>query len=287
MGSRVSVIVPAYNAEKDLTRLIHALRAQKVTPLEAILVDDHSTDRTRELASGYFRVLTTPRNAGPAAARNLGMSGAKGEIFAFTDADCRPEPDWIENIERRFQNSGIEVLAGGLYVRARSVMGKAIAGLGYPGGGSLGFDKMWPVAADGTVEKICTANLALRRRVIERHGGFDETFTYCFEDAWFGYGLLQAGVAIHYAPELRVEHTPREKLGSFVRWHYSRGEGIYPFKQKVGKLDHVLKWRIWSTKNMIKAHWKDWKLPLMIFLLALSAFLQQAAYWKEKWRNRK
>jgi glycosyltransferase involved in cell wall biosynthesis len=286
MRSKVSIIVPAYNAERDIPNLIQALQCQTVQPLEAILVDDCSIDRTKEMASAYFSVFSTPSNSGPAAARNIGIRKAKGDYLGFLDADCRPEPDWVEQIETLFQHQPHDVFAGGLTIKASSIMGKAIAALGYPGGGSLGFDKMWPVAPDGSVEKICTANLALRRRVVEEHGGFDESFDYCFEDAWFAYSLIQSGVKIVYAPTLRVEHASRERLGSFIKWHYRRGKGIVPFKQKVGKLTHVWKWRIWSTKNMVKAHLFDLKLPLILFLFVLSFCVQQVAYRIEKWRKR-
>jgi len=276
-----SIIVPAYNEEEKMPGLIASLRKQTVKPLEAILIDDCSTDQTKQVAADYFNVVTTPKNMGPAAARNLGMKVAKGEYFAFLDADCRPDPDWMEQILEHARDQN-QVLTGGYIVEAKSIIGKSIAALGYPCGGSVGFDKMWHVGSDGSVEKISTGNFVIHRSVIDRYGGFDEEFSYCFEDAYFTHCLTQKGVKIIYCPAMDVRHTSRETLGEFIKWHYSRGEGLNLFKQKVGGLKKFVKLRIWSTKNIIKMHSTDFKFPVIMSLLLLSIFLQKYASWVDR-----
>ncbi len=288
MGKKVSVIIPAYRASEDLPALIEGLKKQAVAPYEAILVDDCSPDNTKELASSYFTVLSTLTNSGPATARNIGIARAKGDYLAFMDSDCIPGADYIEKIVANFQDANKRVLAGGLTVKGKSTLGKAIAALGYPGGGSLGFHNMWPVAEDGTVKKVCTGNLVVRKDVFQEIGGFDESFPDPnLEDAYFSYCLNQAGIPIHYARDIYVEHKSRETFSSFIRWHWVRGKGIVPYKEKAGKLDNVLKLRLWSTGNMIRAHKTDIKLPLILFLFGLSAVIQQISYLVEKGRKRR
>jgi len=284
MANTISIIIPAYNAEKDIPDLIRSLEKQTVDPLEMILVDDCSTDNTRMLASEFFKVVSTRKNSGPGAARNLGMKVAQGEYFGFLDADCRPAPDWVEQVERRLARDDVDVLTGGFIVKSSTVMGQAIAALGWPCGGALGFEKMWRVLPDNTVEKLGSGNCVIRRSIMEKMGGFDESFSYCFEDAHLAYRLGRAGIKIKYFRAMDVGHTPRESVRSFIRWHYNRGKGINLFKQKVGKLKHFFRLRVWSSMNIVKTYYKDVKLPLILSLLLLSVIVQQYAALVDRWR---
>jgi glycosyltransferase involved in cell wall biosynthesis len=83
----VSVIVPAYNAEPFISEALDSAFAQDFRPLEVIVVDDGSTDRTAEIAAGYELQLVRQPNRGPAAARNAGLARASGEYIAILDAD--------------------------------------------------------------------------------------------------------------------------------------------------------------------------------------------------------
>src|SRR5437764_627301 len=92
----VSVIVIAYNGEAYLAQAIDSVLAQSFQDFELLVVDDGSSDRTRPIAEA-FRAATRPRvrvlahadggNRGMSAARNLGLSQARGEFIAFLDAD--------------------------------------------------------------------------------------------------------------------------------------------------------------------------------------------------------
>lgn len=85
----VSVIIPAYNAEAYVLEAIRSVQAQDYAPLEIVLVDDGSRDRTVErvrAAAPEVRIVSQP-NAGVAAARNTGLREARGEYICFLDAD--------------------------------------------------------------------------------------------------------------------------------------------------------------------------------------------------------
>jgi len=86
---RVSVIIPAYNAERYLGEALDSVMAQTWRDIEVVVVDDGSTDGTQEIVRGYgppVRLLEQA-NAGPAAARNRGVREAEGELVAFLDSD--------------------------------------------------------------------------------------------------------------------------------------------------------------------------------------------------------
>jgi glycosyltransferase involved in cell wall biosynthesis len=85
----VSVIIPAYNVESCLGRCLYSALSQELSPAQAIIVNDGSTDRTAEVAKSYGDriVYIEQENKGPAAARNAGLRVATGEFVAFLDAD--------------------------------------------------------------------------------------------------------------------------------------------------------------------------------------------------------
>jgi hypothetical protein len=94
----VSVIVPNYNYEKTLGACLDAVFAQSHRPYEVIVVDDASTDRSREIAACYpCRLVEGAGNKGVSAARNIGARHARGEIFFFVDSDVALRPDAIAN----------------------------------------------------------------------------------------------------------------------------------------------------------------------------------------------
>src|SRR5919198_5805523 len=93
-----SVIVPARNAAATIGRTLEALAAQDFPQeYEVIVVDDGSTDDTVAVAEAAPGPVTVRRQEqrGPGEARNLGAQHARGEVLAFTDADCFPERGWL------------------------------------------------------------------------------------------------------------------------------------------------------------------------------------------------
>ncbi len=85
----ISCIVPVFNGERYLAEALDSILAQTWRPLEVIVVDDGSTDGSAAVAAGYGAEVSYlyQANAGPSAARNLGMDVARGDFIAFLDAD--------------------------------------------------------------------------------------------------------------------------------------------------------------------------------------------------------
>ena len=100
-----SIIIPAYNAASTLPNCLRALRQQSIdrSHYEIIVVDDGSTDRAVNIAQeftkddSHLHIIGVP-HGGQAAARNAGVKIAQGALILFTDADCEPQPDWIERL---------------------------------------------------------------------------------------------------------------------------------------------------------------------------------------------
>jgi glycosyltransferase involved in cell wall biosynthesis len=100
----ISCVVPVFNGESYLAEALESILKQSYRPLEIIVADDGSTDGTRAVVARYgtqVRYLWQP-NSGPAAARNLGLSAARGEFVAFLDADDLWHPEKLERQMARF-----------------------------------------------------------------------------------------------------------------------------------------------------------------------------------------
>jgi len=99
MDKKVSVIIPAYNEEKNIQRVIEKYRSQNYPGLEIIVVANNSTDRTFEIAQQYAdAVLDIKENIGVCKARNEGAKIATGDIFIFSDADSFLSQEAVEKI---------------------------------------------------------------------------------------------------------------------------------------------------------------------------------------------
>jgi succinoglycan biosynthesis protein ExoO len=99
-----SVIMPAFNVSGIVERAIRSAAAQTLPPLEILVIDDCSTDDTGDVVRALaeeipsVRLLSTPANAGPSAARNIGLREAKGDWIALLDSDDAWKPGRLERL---------------------------------------------------------------------------------------------------------------------------------------------------------------------------------------------
>lgn len=121
MKPDVSVIVPIYNGAADVPDLLDCLRSQTYPHdrVEYCLVDNNSSDRTAALLEAAARDQDLPLHPlhetqiqSSYAARNAGIRAAGGKLFAFTDADCRPQPNWLSALVEPFTDPKIGIVVG-------------------------------------------------------------------------------------------------------------------------------------------------------------------------------
>src|SRR3989344_7794863 len=108
---KISVVIPAFNEEKNIDKLIQSLLNQEEPADEIIVVDNNSTDHTDAIVKNYnVRILHEPKQ-GITHARNRGFDEAKYEIIARTDADTVLPTDWIRKIKNDFKKYKIDGLS--------------------------------------------------------------------------------------------------------------------------------------------------------------------------------
>lgn len=118
---KLSVVIPAYNAQKFISRCISSALASDLKEIEVIAVDDGSTDETKDILSWYenmypqFFKKIFKENGGAAEARNYGISESKGHYIAFIDSDDMIRPDAYSTMYDSLQKTGADIAIGRLY----------------------------------------------------------------------------------------------------------------------------------------------------------------------------
>ena len=113
----ISVIIPVYNGERTIGACVESLLAQDYPKdkYEVIIVDNNSKDKTAGIIKEYsVQYLFEGRIQSSYAARNAAIKAAKGEILAFTDADCAADKEWLKNGIAEFIDNKIGCVAGGI-----------------------------------------------------------------------------------------------------------------------------------------------------------------------------
>lgn len=213
----VSVVVPVRDGAAVLGACLDALAAQVgAPPYEVVVVDNGSGDGTAELARAHpavAQVVVEPRG-GSYAARNAGLAAAHGAVLAFTDADCRPEPGWLAAGVAALAGAD---LAGGDVVPLRSP--RPTAWERYDR--AVYLDQARAVRDEGYA---ATANLLVRREVVDAVGGFDAALASSGDLEW-GQRATAAGWRLVHAPDARVAHLPRTRGHETWRLHRRLGAG--------------------------------------------------------------
>lgn len=118
---KLSVVIPAYNAQKFISRCISSALASDLKDIEVIAVDDGSTDETKDILSWYenmypqFFKKIFKENGGAAEARNYGIMESKGHYIAFIDSDDMIRPDAYSTMYDSLQKTGADIAIGRLY----------------------------------------------------------------------------------------------------------------------------------------------------------------------------
>jgi GT2 family glycosyltransferase len=214
----VSVIVPHYNDLPRLDACLAALGRQTYPPdrFEIIVADNASPQGQAAVAAtigGRAKlVIVGERGAGPA--RNGGVAASRGEILAFTDCDCLPDPDWLAEGVRALEQHGF--VGGGMRVLVedpRRVTGAEAFELVFA------FDNESYVKRKGFT---VTANLFCSRRLFDEVGGFRVGVS---EDIEWSHRASAAGHRIGYAQGARVGHPARRTWPELVaKWRRLNAE---------------------------------------------------------------
>ena len=260
----VSVIIPAYNAASTIDTCLEALEQQTVPgdAYEILVVDDGSSDGTPDRVRAHPDArLFTQERAGPAAARNLGARHARGDLLLFTDADCQPTRDWIEQMVAPFDDEATAAVKGAYLSRQREIVARFVQ-LEYE-------DKYARMARQLTIDFVDTYAAAYRRDLFVAQGGFDAAYPVAsVEDQEFSFRLARRGLKMCFAPRARVYHLKHAGgLGAYCRRKFTIGY-----------------WKVLVTRRYPDKIWRDSHTPQVlkaqILLLGLATLaLAGGLFW--------
>ncbi|MEW6365377.1 MAG: glycosyltransferase [Acidobacteriota bacterium] len=223
----VTVVIPTLNRRAWVLEAVEAVCSQHYgAGIDIVVLDDGSVDGTAEALrrrkwSRPVRIIETTER-GPAAARNLGVVHATGDVVAFIDDDCVPQPGWIEHLAPAATAGG----AGGttLMLSDGSLVADFIASL-------------WQEAAapgEDASPQILSCNSAFRRDLLG--DGFDEHFRRpgC-EDTELAARLGRRGVSLSIVEAAVVHHRPRSSFAGLVIAAFYYGRGWRRYREKDGR----------------------------------------------------
>ena len=239
---KITIVLCTFNRCLSLPKALDSVVAQilpESVAWDVLVVDNNSSDQTREVVEGYsrrypgrVRYLFEP-GQGLSRARNAGIRQSRGEIIAFIDDDVIAEPTWLQNLTASL-DSGKWVGAGGRIVPPLDfnppdwfTVGGEMDLVGallplFDLGDQPGEMKRPPYGA----------NMAFRKSMFDRYGVFRADLGRCGnsllmgEDTEFGNRLIAAGECLHYEPSAVVEHpVPMERLSKkyFCAWWFDYG----------------------------------------------------------------
>lgn len=222
----ITVIIPTYNSEKYISRVLHALYERNTCiPSQVIIVDGESKDSTVKKAREYpVEIFSNPKISA-ADARNIGIKFSKGDIIAFTDSDCVPDKNWLKNIFRRFKNNPELVGTGGkmLPLKPKNNIETFSANV------FLNEIMKFPKQIFKPLEKFLpgsfiTANCAYRKESLIKVGGFNEFFKNNGEDIDLFWRMIDKFPGnLLYDPSIIVYHSFPDSYIKLAKKYFQYG----------------------------------------------------------------
>ncbi len=240
---RVSIVVPVRNAEATLGDMLQGL-VHQATPesAEILIVDNGSSDRSREIAESFPVKVLIETKLGPAAARNLGLRAARGEIIAHLDADTLPTRNWLRELLGAFDDPDTVIAAG----RSISYAPETAPERYVEASGRLDVETSrrrhpFPFAP--------SKNLAVRRTAAIRIGGWCEDML-TGEDVDFCFRILREFPGeIAYRERAIVFHRNRQTDAALRVQAWTYGEGA---AQLYRRYPEVADWNLHGRVNALR-----------------------------------
>jgi len=229
-----TVILCTYNRCDSLVRALESAAALTLPDShdwEVLVVDNNSTDRTRQVVDelsrrcpGRFRYLFEPQQ-GKSFALNAGIREAHGDVLAFVDDDATVEPSWLRNLTASLQDGRWAGAAGRILPQRNFTAPRWLSLEGWKTRAPLVIYDLGPNAGELNDLPFGT-NMAFRREMFEQYGGFRSDLgprpsEVRGEDSEFAARLLRAGERLRYEPSAVVYHeVPEARLRKayFLRW---------------------------------------------------------------------
>lgn len=210
----VSIVIPNWNGEHHLPTCLDSLRRQAYAPLEILVVDNASTDNSRELLSARYpevRLIALPENRGFTGACNAGMQAARGEIIALLNNDTEVTPGWVAALVDAFARHPQAGLVASKILLFDQRDRLHTAGDLFRVDGRLFNRGVWEkdqgqYDQETYVFSACGGAAAYRRTMLDDVGLLDDDFFFSCEDMDLAWRAQLRGYRCVYTPAAVVYH---------------------------------------------------------------------------------
>ena len=245
MKENISVYIPAYNAEKTIIFSLNALLKQTFQPSEIIIINDCSTDKTKEILNNYGNniiIIDNKINKGLGYCRNLGLKKSSNNLVASIDADVVPEEDWLEKLYASLYNYNAE------YCGAK-LLEKYVDNNIYNKWRSIYLFQNWRKKSKKNPPFIFGCNNLLKKNIWLKVGGYDENLKTNGEDINFSKKLEKSNLTTFYESEAICYHLQHDNITSLSKryWRYK----TYGYKLKKFSLLKFVKLSLKEIKALI------------------------------------
>jgi glycosyltransferase involved in cell wall biosynthesis len=245
---RVSVIIPVYDdvrLEDCLGSIVPQARSYPRDDVEIIVIDNGSRDEVAKICDRFAEsviYLREPRR-GSYAARNAGLRIARGDLYAFTDADCLPGPDWLHIGCRAFEDGDAPVLTGPVQLFVREPDSPNLVELN---------EICTAFQVRRYVDEKCfgpTANLWTRASVVHKVGPFDDRLWSSGDVEWC-WRALGSGYPTRYCEDLIVRHPARGHLRELTLKSRRLTGGHLMLALRENRLPKLMRRRLWPRDRV-------------------------------------
>jgi len=222
---KISIVVPAYNAEKTIKKCIESLLDIDYTNYEIIIVDDGSTDATKQILSGYKEKISVMalEHRGPSHCRNKAASASQAEYLAFTDADCIVDKQWLRELLKGFSQEAVTGVGGSqLSPNDETAFGRRVQSFFEKTGFLGGYIKTTANNSPVRTSHNPSCNVMYRRQFLLEVGGFDEGL-WPGEDVDLDYRLEKRKFILMFNPKAIVYHYRPDSLKKICSMMYRYG----------------------------------------------------------------
>lgn len=221
---KVSVIIPVKEINDYIRQAMDYYAKMDYDNYEILIFPDHSSDEefphTRIIPSG---------EAGPADKRDMALTYAEGEIYAFIDDDAYPRADWLKNAVRYFEDSDVGAVGGPAVTAPEDDVWQQASGKIYESFlCSGGYVYRYLPKAEREVDDLPSVNLIVRRDIFEKVGGYDSNY-YPGEDTKLCLDIVECGKKILYSPDVLVYHHRRRVFRQHLKQatNYAKHRGYF------------------------------------------------------------
>jgi glycosyltransferase involved in cell wall biosynthesis len=277
-----SIIIPTFNRPKALEMCLETLSDLDYPRdcFEIIVVDDGSAFSLENIVELFWDrleiILCEESHVGPAVARNIGVSRAKGEFLAFTDDDCRPDRRWLR------------VLAGCLEADPDSIVGgrtiNALSANAFSEASQLVTDYLYDYYQNISTPSFTTNNLAMARQTFQGMSGFDTDFSFAAgEDREFCSRALSQDTKLVFCSDAVVYHWHHLTFAGFWWQHFRYGQAAFWYREKVSETNKSMEPLGFYINLVLSPFVRRSQWPVLMFgLLIVSQAANALGFFKQQ-----